>query len=326
MTLKTPSFWYRKTNSPAPALERILTPLSYLYNLGHTINQAVKSPRKAKVPVICIGNAVAGGSGKTPTAIAIAGLLTLNNPYFLSRGYGGSLTDPTLINQDMTASECGDEALLLSRKGKTVISRDRVQGADFCAQAGADVIILDDGLQNASLQKDLSFMVIDGSAGFGNGRLLPAGPLREKLETSFAKTDAFILIGSDARGINNILPLDKPLFQAHIKPHIPEGLDLTKPIIAFAGLGRPEKFYHMLQALGANIVGWHPFPDHHPYMPQDVEKLVQEAKSKNAQLVTTEKDAVRLLSTKVFTIPIVLEFENPDSIAQFMTSHLRGTP
>lgn len=331
MTLKTPGFWYRKHGTSAPVLERTLTPLSWLYGMGHRINKNLQSSAKAQIPVICIGNAVAGGSGKTPTALALMELVLAHNifktPYFLSRGYGGTLKGPTLVDHGMKAHECGDEPLLLSKAGKTVVARNRVEGAAFCVRSGGDAILLDDGLQNASLYKDLSFLVIDGAAGFGNGRLIPAGPLRETLDMSFANTDAFVLISQDSRYIKDILPRDKPLFQAHIKPMIPDDLDLARPVVGFAGLGRPEKFYHMLQGLGATIAGWNPFPDHHPYSEGEIEKLALEAKLKNAQLVTTEKDAVRIgphTGIKIFTLPITLEFENTPSVVEFLSSRLKG--
>ncbi|HRQ61934.1 MAG TPA: tetraacyldisaccharide 4'-kinase, partial [Alphaproteobacteria bacterium] len=261
MVLKTPTFWYRHTSAPAPLAEYALAPLAWLYGLGHNLNQSLKTPYKSAIPVICIGNAVAGGGGKTPAALAVMALIKnqklFKNPCFLSRGYGGTLPGPALVNDDMNAAQTGDEPLLLARAAPTVIARDRVEGAKFCAAQGFDAIVLD-GMQNPSLHKDITLMVIDGTAGFGNGKTIPAGPLREPLDSAFARADAFILIGKDERGTVPALPPGKPLFTAHIKPMLPDEPTISSPFLAFAGLGRPEKFYRMLVALGANIKAWRP--------------------------------------------------------------------
>lgn len=327
MSLKTPAFWYRKDSSPAPLSERLLAPLSCLYALGRKVDLALKpKPYKAAIPVLCVGNAVAGGSGKTPAALALMALIRENglaqSPYFLSRGYGGRIKGPAVVDPLMSAAECGDEPLLLANAAPTVIAAHRPAGARFCGERGADLALMDDGLQNPALHKDIGFLVIDGAAGFGNGKLLPAGPLREALPEALARADAVILIGKDARNATALLPRGKPLFHAHIKPALPE---IKQPVIAFAGLGRPEKFYQMLTSLGVDVAGWHPFPDHHAYTPRDIALLKDEAARKGALLLTTEKDAMRLRGEDIAlqTVPISLHFENPQAVLDFLRPRLK---
>ncbi|MCD8566613.1 MAG: tetraacyldisaccharide 4'-kinase [Alphaproteobacteria bacterium] len=330
MTFKTPAFWYRKPESPAPLTERLLAPLARLYALGHRFNQSLKpKPYKATIPVLCVGNAVAGGSGKTPAALALMELIKEHNlaqtPYFLSRGYGGRLKGPAIVDPLMKAEECGDEPLLLARAAPVVIAAKRPAGARFAHQHGAGLILMDDGLQNVSLSKDISFLVIDGAAGFGNEKLLPAGPLREPLHEAFTKADAFILIGKDARNVTSFLPPQKPLFHAHIEALLPPEIDPAQPVIAFAGLGRPEKFYRTLEKLGLSLAGWHPFPDHHLYTKTECAMLARESLKQNAPLVTTEKDAMRLKESgmPLHTIPIHLRFEDPARVLDFLKEQLK---
>lgn len=332
MIFKTPAFWYRKPESPPPAAERLLHPLSCLYALGRSIDQRLKPAiRKADIPVLCVGNAVAGGSGKTPAALALMKIIRQSDlaraPYFLTRGYGGRIKGPTLVDPLMDAGECGDEPLLLAQAAPTVISANRPAGAQLAHQHGADMILMDDGLQNLSLEKDIAFLVIDGAAGFGNKKLIPAGPLRENLDSAFTKAHAFILIGKDSRNVTSLLSQEKPLFHAHIEASLPPGLAPGKPVIAFAGLGRPEKFYHTLQNLGLSVAAWLPFPDHHPYTKAEREDLARTAKAQEAQLVTTEKDAMRLRGSglPLFTIPIRLRFEDERQVLDFLISRLKIT-
>lgn len=329
MSLKTPSFWYRKHSAAAPLLELALSPFAGLYALGHRLNQSLKPASfKSDIPVLCVGNAVAGGSGKTPSALALMALIKeevlAKTPYFLSRGYGGALKGPLAVDLRMSAAECGDEPLLLAREAPTVIAANRPAGAKFSQSQGADLILMDDGLQNVSLKKDLSFLVIDGAAGFGNGKLLPAGPLRSPLAETFTRSDAVILIGKDARNVTSLLPPEKPLFHASIQPIVPKSLDLKKPVIAFAGLGRPEKFYQMLSGLGADIKGWQAYPDHHDYSARDIAALEAEASEKDAQLLTTEKDAMRLKDKglNIQTIPIRLHFDDKEALVDFLKMRL----
>ena len=334
LKLKTPSFWYRRLSSAAPLCELALTPLSWIYSAGHRINTAYRKSQKANIPVICVGNLVAGGSGKTPVAISLMQLLSsgklAQKPHFLTRGYGGSKKGPLLVDYFKNkAQEIGDESLLLAKTAFTILSTDRPAGANLAEEKGADMIVMDDGLQNLSLHKDISFVVIDGASGFGNGKLLPAGPLRETFQEGFAKANAFVLIGSDKTGVVDLLPKDKPVFYAHVEVPEDQKPPTTKPYIAFAGLGRPEKFYHLLQKLHYDIVGWHPFPDHYVYKPEDIYQLIEEAKTKNATLITTEKDFMRLPEedwrTDIIQLPIELVWEDDKAILAFMRLHLQQT-
>lgn len=334
LKLKTPSFWYRRQDSAPPPQELLLTPLSWAYGTAHRANMAWHKSEKSGIPIICIGNLVTGGSGKTPVALSLMQLITGNKlsqkPHFLTRGYGGTQKGPLLVDYfKNTAAEVGDESLLLAKTSFTILSANRPAGAHHATQNGADLIIMDDGLQNPSLHKDISFVVIDGAAGFGNGKLLPAGPLRETLPAGLKKADAFILIGKDKTGVVSILPKDKPLFHAHVEVPEDRKPPTTKSYIAFAGLGRPEKFYHLLQKLHYKIKSWHPFPDHYVYKPGDIYKMIKEAKSTNATLITTEKDFIRLPEEEwgadILQLPIQLVWENEKEVLAFISARLKET-
>ena len=318
MCFKTPSFWYQKPG----LISHLLTPVSWLYQIGHTVNQIIQSqPYTSSVPVICIGNAIAGGSGKTPTVISLVHALKDNGitkkPFILTRGYGGALKEATLVDTKTHASEdVGDEALLLARHAPTITASNRAAGARLAEKNGADLIIMDDGLQNSSLAKTLSFLVVDRQVDFGNNKTLPAGPLREPLSKILPKAQGIICIGPAFHS-------DKPVFEAKI---IPTG-DLNKNpnYVAFAGLGLPDKFKNTLLDLELNLVGWHPFADHYNYSEQDIEKLRQEAEDKNAILITTEKDFVRLpqnLSKDITTLPIEITFQNSNDLVSFIQDGL----
>lgn len=320
MTLKTPTFWYQ----PRGLYSLLLTPISWFYQLGHRINQACQNtPYKPSIPVICVGNAVAGGSGKTPTVISIVTLLkeqgVVKNPFILTRGYGGQVTEATLVDPTThSARDVGDEPLLLARHAPTIISANRKDGAKLAEKSGADLIIMDDGLQNNHLVKTLSFLVIDRSSDFGNGKTIPAGPLREPLSRILPKVQGIICIGHPFHS-------DIAVFVASITPTV-NNLDTTKMYVAFAGLGRPEKFKTTLEDLKMYLVGWHVFADHHHYTNQDIEMLRAQAAKQNATLVTTEKDHVRLpadFAKEVETLPITLTLDDPKLLGQYINEHIK---
>ncbi len=316
MPLKTPSFWY----APVGIKAILLTPLSWLYRLGSFIDQKLKAKQsyKSNIPVICIGNAVAGGSGKTPTAIALLKLLEAKNPHFLLRGYGGSITSATVVDiTKHTAKDVGDEAMMLANHAPTIISPNRAEGAKLAEENGADIILMDDGLQNNSLHKDISFLVVDGITKFGNNKLIPAGPLREPIRKVMNRIDAVIYIGGP-------LHSDKPVFQASLEPSAE--LDTSKNYVAFAGIGRPEKFKYTLESLGANLVGWHAFADHHDYIEVEIKMLKDEASKQNTILITTEKDYVRLpieLREGIETLPVHINFKEDNDLKKFLGDHLK---
>lgn len=251
----------------------------------------------ASCPVICVGNLVAGGAGKTPTSIFIAGELKAlgYRPVFLTRGYGGTVTGPVVVDlAHHTAQEIGDEAPLLARHAPVIVSHDRNAGAKLAAQHG-DVIVMDDGLQNPSLEKDCSIAVIDDVQGIGNARIIPAGPLRAPLSVQMEKVDLCLLIGDGGKGFAAISQFSKPCFHATLQPDPTQIAYLqSAPVMAFAGIGRPEKFFHTLEHNGITVVKSVSFPDHHPYRPAELEQLIAEAKRDALVLVTTAKDAVRI--------------------------------
>ncbi len=309
MKFKTPSFWYNKNKR---LCKYALTPFSWLYGLGHMAHQkSAAKPYNCGVPVICAGNVVAGGSGKTPTAIAFLELIKVHNlaeaPFFLTRGYGG------------------DEDKILSQHALTIISADRAEGAREAVERGADLIIMDDGFQNPHLHKDINLIVTDGAMGFGNERLIPAGPLRQPLDKALNKADGFVVIGTDKRDIHGSLPKDKPAFIASFEPL--EKLKFDGPYVAFAGLGYPEKFFNFLREdLGANVIESAPFPDHYAYRADDIRVLGALAKKHNAKLITTEKDAMRLPAVDgvdIEVLPVKLKWKNEKSIVEFLSKQIK---
>ncbi|MBN8522066.1 MAG: tetraacyldisaccharide 4'-kinase [Alphaproteobacteria bacterium] len=319
MPFKTPNFWGHKKSVWAS----ILSPLSCLYLAGHRLNVKRQKSYTSSLPVICVGNIVAGGSGKTPAVISLVDLLNkdsgFHNIYILTRGYGGTLKGPTSLSlADQTHDETGDEARLLAHHAPVILSADRPAGAKLAELAGADLLIMDDGLQNPTLSKTLSFLVVDDSFGLGNGRLIPAGPLREPVLDTLNKTDAIILIGK-----NLPFETDKPVFNAQIKPA--RILPSNTPYIAFAGIGRPGKFLTTLQDIKVNLIDFHAYADHHPYSEKDIQKLKERARISGATLITTEKDMVRLspsLAEGIETLPISLVFDDPSAVRSFIEAKI----
>lgn len=314
MVCKTPQFWYQ----PPGIISALLTPAAWLYQIGHGLNQSLKpAPYHTKTPVICIGNAVAGGSGKTPAVISLVNLIKKNsiaqNPFILTRGYGSTIKTPTLVDTTKhTAIDVGDESLLLARHTPTIISANRAEGAKLAERNSADLIIMDDGLFNNTLHKDINFLVVDRQMDFGNNKTIPAGPLREPLKKVLPKIQGIICIGRPFHS-------DLDVFESQIS--VTTTPDTHKNYIAFAGLGHPKKFKNTLENLNINLVGWYPFPDHHVYTDKEIESLKKETADKNATLITTEKDLVRLLtnlSKDIETLPIELTFKEPNKLVTFL--------
>src|SRR5471032_314120 len=255
--MRAPDFWQRRGAAAA-----LLAPLGWLY--GATVASKARSSKgfDPGLPVICVGNLTAGGSGKTPIAIAFAEMLRArgHRPYFLTRGYGGSERGPALATRGHSAAVMGDEALLLARTAPTIVARDRAAGARLAKEKGASVLVMDDGHQNFSLHKTLSLVVVDAQSGFGNGFQIPAGPLREPVAQGLAGADAVVLVGDGAPDLQGF---HGPILRAHLKAE--DGAFAGKNVFAFAGIGRPEKFIASLQDSGANVTGSCYFDDHHPY-------------------------------------------------------------
>ncbi len=324
MPRTAPRFWQSGSTSSLPTL---LRPLAGLYGLGNRLNQRITAAQEIGVPVISIGNLVAGGAGKTPTAIAMAlRLIALGrHPQIVSRGYGGKLTGPVRVDLGRhTAADVGDEALLLAAAAPTWIGSNRPAAARAAMAAGADCIIADDAHQTYALARRLSFLVVDGGYGFGNGLQLPAGPLREPIEDGMSRCDAVVVIGPRS------VPLPdfgrRPVFAATLDPNPADAVRLRgRRVLAFAGIGRPEKFFISLQQLGATVVQTATFPDHAPYTPDAVMRLVETAHQLNAIPVTTAKDQVRLPAKArqmVDVLRVMLNFTEPQRMDDYLRARL----
>ena len=295
MNLKTPAFW--KTRG---LLSTLLLPLAALYDLGGQLRRR-QDAEAAGIPVICVGNVTAGGTGKTPIVLDLLQRLAAASlkPHALTRGYGGRLQGPVMVDLARhDSADVGDEALLLAAQARSWVSANRVSGARQAAMAGANIIVMDDGFQNPALWKDVSLLVVDGGFGFGNGRLIPAGPLREPLGEALKRTDALVMIGDDQTGAieqaRAIVP-DLPILFAHVKAHPADAKRLSgERVVAFAGIGRPEKFFETVRATGADVVDACGFGDHHVLRAAELNRLREKADTAKARLVTTEKDFVRI--------------------------------
>ena len=307
--MRAPGFWTR----PPGLWSALLSPLGAIYAAATARRLAKGAPLRLPVPVVCVGNLNAGGTGKTPTVIALMQRLTEwgVTGHVVSRGYGGSATGPLRVDVHKHRAEVvGDEPLLMAAFGPVWVAKDRAAGAKAAVAAGAQIILLDDGFQNPALEKDLSIVVVDARQGFGNGKVIPAGPLREPIATGLARADFTLSIGAAEDHVNIPGP---PQLRGTLAP-LPTGMSWQGvPVFAFAGIGQPEKFFRTLKALGVDLRGTEALSDHQPLSQALLIRLGDKAAKLSAQPVTTEKDAVRLppaLRGRVMTLPVRLEIED----------------
>jgi tetraacyldisaccharide 4'-kinase len=329
--MREPAFWWQ------PGTGGLLTPFAALY--GAVAGLRMRSPgRKAGVPVICLGNLTIGGAGKTPAALAVAQLLHAahERPFFLSRGYGGRLAGPVRVNPAIHhAADVGDEPLLLTRLAPTIVARDRVAGAKLAQFAGASVIVMDDGFQNSSLAKTLVILLVDGRRGIGNGHIVPAGPLRAPLGMQLERAQAIIVVGPQD-GATAVLDRARrrgtPILHGRFEPdrNVIAAIG-TRRVLAFAGIGDPEKFFATLTGAGIEVAERAGFPDHHRYTAVQAQDLMARAHAGNLMLVTTEKDLARLagepqlaaLTARSSTLPVRFAIEEEDAFRELILQSIK---
>jgi tetraacyldisaccharide 4'-kinase len=329
--MREPSFWWGE----ASLASALLAPLAAIYGAVAQARMGGRG-RRAGAPVVCIGNLTVGGAGKTPTALAVARMLaaTGERPVFLSRGYGGALAGPVWVDPARhNAHDVGDEPLLLARTAPTIVARDRVKGAAIAA--GASVIVMDDGFHNPSLAKDFSVLVVDARRGIGNGRIIPAGPLRAPLDAQLSRAHALVVVGTSSRAAAVAAAArarDIPVLQARLRPDAAfiAGLGGGARVLAFAGIGDPEKFFLTLADAGVALSARRSFPDHHRYTHGEAKALCEEAGRAGLVLVTTEKDLARLggadeaeeLAAQARALPVTLAFEDEERFKSLLLERL----
>ena len=333
--MREPAFWWRTAGRAAA----LLAAASAVY-AAVAVRRMRRTGRHIGIPVLCVGNFTLGGAGKTPTALALAKILmdAGERPFFLTRGYGGRLSGPVQVDPaGHRARDVGDEPLLLAELAPTIVAHDRIAGAETALAGGATVIVMDDGFQNPTLHKDVSLVVVDARRGIGNRRVFPAGPLRAPLEQQLQQTTAILLIGEGElpEALSGEIETRKiPLFRAHIEADAAALAALSGVgVLAFAGIGDPEKFFVTLQAAGIEPLARQAFPDHHRYTPSDAAVLLRRARQEGLALVTTAKDFVRLagdekltaLAAEARSLPVKLVFEDEAALRDWLLPRLRGS-
>ena len=330
--MREPAFWHR----PPSWKSHLLRPLAALYGAVAAL-RLQRNGFDAGVPVICVGNYHVGGAGKTPAVLALADILRElgEMPVVLSRGYGGELRGPVVVDPSRhTAEKVGDEPLMMSSRVPVVVARDRVNGVAMARSQGASVILMDDGFQNPAIAKDAALIVIDSERGIGNGYVIPAGPLRAPLPPQLARTDALIVIGRGDASKDVAVAVaarEGQVLSAHLKPNAASVAVLAgKPVLAFAGIGDPQRFFRTLRSSGFDVVRQRAFADHHNFKENEIEALLAEARRDALTLVTTEKDLARLreggelpaLAREIVPFAITLEFEDGGRLRKFLADRL----
>lgn len=323
--MRAPDFWARPGG-----VSTLLSPAGAAWAAAAALRRRWAHPWRAPVPVVCIGNITVGGAGKTPLALALCRYMDEAGrmPHVISRGHGGSLAGPVCVDPARhSAADVGDEPLLLAEAAPTWIAKDRAAAARAAVDGGADIIVMDDGLQNFSLAKDLAVIAIDGGYGFGNGRVMPAGPLREPLAAGLARSDAAVVIGADEAGGGARAAQNLPVFTARMVPVPGPDYDAIagQDVFAFAGIGRPAKFYATLAEMGCKLVATEDFADHHRYTPDEIMKICERAAEAGAVPVTTAKDSVRLPPEARAMVKILragLEWEDAETPAKLLAKVL----
>jgi tetraacyldisaccharide 4'-kinase len=330
--MREPAFWHR----PPSLTSLLLTPLGALYGTV-TSRRLQREGLDAGIPVLCVGNYHVGGAGKTPLVLALAKLLRDlgETPVVLSRGYGGRLRGPVMVDPARhEAADVGDEPLMMARTVPVVVARDRADGVALAKSQAASVILMDDGFQNPAISKDASLIVIDGDRGLGNGKVFPAGPLRAPLPPQLERTDALIVIGDGSAAAPvaaAIVAQDKPVLTAQLRPDDASVASLRgKRVLAFAGIGDPARFFRTLRAAGIEVAAERAFPDHHPFAPGEIETLIEQARRDALTVVTTEKDLARLRKAgglpgwalEIVPFAVKLEFDSAAKLRRFVSERL----
>ena len=313
--MKAPQFWYEPNTWKA----KFLYPLGYFYNLLTLLRGKLAKPQSYSCLTICIGNLNVGGTGKTPTTIALAQHFLKKGlqVHVVSRGYKGKFQGTFLVDpQKHKSDEVGDEPLLMSEFTSVWVSNKRKNGIAAAENAGAQIVLLDDGFQDPSFHKDFSLIVVDGEKGFGNKKCMPAGPLRENIVQGFKRADALVIVGQRIYKFDTF-PTHLKIIHSTLKP-IETGMNWKEgKYLAFAGIADPSKFFKTLRSLGANLIDCVALSDHQKLDGQVLKRLERKANSAHAQLVTTEKDAVRLSNTfrkKVLSLPVRIEFDDKNEL------------
>jgi tetraacyldisaccharide 4'-kinase len=299
-----------------------------------TARRMAREGADAGIPVICVGNYHVGGAGKTPTVLALTRLLRElgETPVVLSRGYGGRLKGPVMVDSARhTAADIGDEPLMMACDVPVAVAHDRLDGVALAKSQGATVILMDDGFQNPRLLKDASLIVIDSERGLGNGMVFPAGPLRAPLKAQLVRTDALVMVGNGHAADDvaaEIAKRDKPELRARLKPAAASVAQLLgRRVFAFAGIGDPERFFRSLRGCGIEVACTRPFADHHVFSREEIAELVADAQREQLTLVTTEKDLARLRGCEgvpdgIVPFAVQLEFDDPEKLRQLISDHL----